>query len=197
MSSDEKKRSAITRRRAVTALAAGVTGVAAGAGGAALVGSRSPPPEGPRWRFLTPAEAALVDAISGRLIPADADPGAREARVVRFVDRQLVGPYRRFQTTYREGLAGVRATCERLHGKTFDALTPRQQTGFLEQLERGEVPANLWNGDSARSFFNLLVDHTMQGFYGPPRHGGNRNWVSYRMLGLEAPRVIGRNSPPA
>ena len=36
----------------------------------------------------------------------------------------------------------------------------------------------------------------MQGFYGSPRHGGNRNYVSYKMLGLEYPRVIGQNRYP-
>jgi gluconate 2-dehydrogenase gamma chain len=33
----------------------------------------------------------------------------------------------------------------------------------------------------------------MQGFYGSPRHGGNRNYVSYKMLGLEYPVVMGQN----
>ena len=33
----------------------------------------------------------------------------------------------------------------------------------------------------------------MQGFYGSPRHGGNRNYASYRMLGLEYPPVLGQN----
>jgi len=33
----------------------------------------------------------------------------------------------------------------------------------------------------------------MQGFYGSPRHGGNRNYASYKMMGLEYPRLIGQN----
>jgi gluconate 2-dehydrogenase gamma chain len=35
----------------------------------------------------------------------------------------------------------------------------------------------------------------MQGFYGSPRHGGNRDYLSYRMLGIDYPQVIGRNRP--
>ena len=35
--------------------------------------------------------ARLVDAVTARLIPTDHDPGAREARVVRFIDRYLSG----------------------------------------------------------------------------------------------------------
>ena len=39
----------------------------------------------------------------------------------------------------------------------------------------------------------MIRDHTMQGFYGSPRHGGNKGYASYKMLGLEYPRVIGQN----
>jgi hypothetical protein len=30
-----------------------------------------------------------------------------------------------------------------------------------------------------------MIDHTMLGFYGAPSHGGNRNEVSWKMLGIE------------
>jgi gluconate 2-dehydrogenase gamma chain len=37
----------------------------------------------------------------------------------------------------------------------------------------------------------------MQGFYGDPRHGGNREGVSWKMLGLPYPPIRGRqqNAP--
>jgi gluconate 2-dehydrogenase gamma chain len=38
-----------------------------------------------------------------------------------------------------------------------------------------------------------VLDHTRQGFYGSPRHGGNRDYASYRMLGLAYPNLIGQN----
>jgi gluconate 2-dehydrogenase gamma chain len=41
-------------------------------------------------------------------------------------------------------------------------------------------------------FFNLVRSHTLQGYYGSPRHGGNRNAVSWRMLGLDEPPLRGR-----
>ena len=34
---------------------------------------------------------------------------------------------------------------------------------------------------------------TMQVFYGAPRHGGNKNFMSYKMLGLDMPVVTGQN----
>jgi gluconate 2-dehydrogenase gamma chain len=38
----------------------------------------------------------------------------------------------------------------------------------------------------------MLVAHAMQGFYGDPRHGGNRERVSWKMLGVASPPVRGR-----
>ena len=44
----------------------------------------------------------------------------------------------------------------------------------------------------AKAFFDLVLAHTMQGFYGDPRHGGNREAVSWKMLALPFPPVRGR-----
>ena len=33
-------------------------------------------------------------------------------------------------------------------------------------------------------FFQMVVDHTMQGFYGSPEHGGNKDEASWKMLGI-------------
>ena len=43
-----------------------------------------------------------------------------------------------------------------------------------------------------RDFFDLVREHTMEGYYGSPRHGGNRDAVSWRMLGLDEPPLRGR-----
>jgi gluconate 2-dehydrogenase gamma chain len=34
--------------------------------------------------------------------------------------------------------------------------------------------------------------HTMQGFYGDPRHGGNRDRASWKMVGLSYPPIRGQ-----
>jgi gluconate 2-dehydrogenase gamma chain len=41
------------------------------------------------------------------------------------------------------------------------------------------------------TFFELVRSHTLEGYYGSPRHGGNRDAVSWRMLGLDEPPVAG------
>jgi hypothetical protein len=41
----------------------------------------------------------------------------------------------------------------------------------------------------------MILDHTKQGFYGHPIHGGNAGYVSWRMFGVDAPSNVGRNTP--
>jgi gluconate 2-dehydrogenase gamma chain len=177
-----------TRRDAIKVVSAVVGGAIAGIGGAKLTGGNDDIHTG-KWHFLTPDEARLVEALFEQIIPADKDPGAKEAGVVVFIDRQLVGPYARHQTTYRNGLRALQETCRNRFDKPFEALNGNDQTKVLASLEAGRAPQELWKSPTCGEFFNLLLEHTMQGFYGSPRDGGNRNYVSYRMLGLECPRI--------
>jgi len=133
------------------------------------------------WRFFTLAEARTLEAVCARIVPADQDPGAREAGVLVFLDRQLSGFYKSLQKTYREGIAAVDRAASDRFGAPFANLGVPQQTAVLEEMEKNHVP-----------FFDLLVSHTMQGYYGSPRHGGNRDAVSWKMLGVPYPPVRGR-----
>src|ERR1700686_3199867 len=55
-------------------------------------------------RFLTAEEARVVAAACARIFPSDASgPGATEAGVVIFIDRQLAGPYGRDKYRYTKG----------------------------------------------------------------------------------------------
>ncbi len=134
------------------------------------------------WRFLTTAEGRTLDAICEQIIPTDQTPGAAWAGVVNFIDRQLMGPYRRQQTAYRSGLREIDQAAVSKFGKDFAALDTGQQTALLQALEGG-----------AKRFFSTVIAHTMQGYYGDPRHGGNRDAVSWRMLGVPVIPIRGRN----
>jgi gluconate 2-dehydrogenase gamma chain len=144
------------------------------------------------WRFFTVQEGQTLEAICEQIIPTDKDPGAKQAGVVNYIDRQIVGYFKRYQTTYRDGLAAVDETSRTLFGKVFAELTAEQQLNLLEKMEKNEVPAEPWKGRSAKRFLALVVDHAMQGFYGDPRHGGNRDEVSWRMLGVPYPPIRGQ-----
>jgi gluconate 2-dehydrogenase gamma chain len=130
---------------------------------------------------LTGEEARTLDAICDQLIPADQDPGAAATGAVVFIDRQLAGPYARYRPAYRDGLARTAALSHKMFGKPLNQLAGEQRLAVVERLE-----------DDARPFFEMVLAHTMQGFYGSPRHGGNRDYASWRMLRVPASPVRGR-----
>jgi len=145
------------------------------------------------WRFFTETEAKTVIAFAEQIIPADKDPGATDANVINFIDKQLVGPYTRFQEMYRKGIPAIENSAQKMFQKAFYDLDFTVQTEFMIKMEKGELPEEFWQETSQTNFFRLMLDHTMQGFYGSPRHGGNVNYVSYKMMKLDYPHVMGQN----
>jgi gluconate 2-dehydrogenase gamma chain len=164
-----------TPRRQFLQLAAAAA-VAAPAVTVSCGGSRTP------YRYLTAQQARTLGALCDRIIPADADPGAGAAGVLSFIDRQLGGPYRRYRRTYREGLIAIDELAQARFSRPFAQLPASQAGQVLAALERGPAAA----------FFRLAVEHTMQGFYGDPRHGGNAEAASWKMLGVPAVPIRGR-----
>lgn len=184
----------LTRRTAVKLALVGLAGAAVGVGATPLLRSLGAPAR--PYRFFSGEEAGLLAGICDQLIPRDAAPGAVDTGAITFIDRQLGGRYRRHRPTYRRGLESFQQTCARLHRAAFSTLTSAQKVELLQAVESGRVPAELWPQPSAPAFFNLVLAHTMQSFYGSPRHGGNRGYASYRMLGLDTPVVAGQNRHP-
>jgi gluconate 2-dehydrogenase gamma chain len=144
--------------------------------GAACSRQKSP------YRTLSQNEAKTLAALCDQVIPPDQDPGAAWAGAVAFIDIQLTRIYRKHRQVYRDGLARTEAiTRERFGGREVSALNADEQLSLMQQLEKEE-----------REFFGLLVAHTMQSYYGSPRHGGNRDYASWRMLGVPLAPARGR-----
>ena len=146
-----------------------------------------------QWRFLNEEEIGLLDAIVEQIIPTDDFPGGKWANVSNFIDKQLNTYYRKHQLAYREGLAAFERTVIQQKGKKFEELTFEEQTAMLKMMEAGEFSGDYWKDHSPANFFDMVRQHSLQGFYGSPVHGGNRGYISYHMLGLDYPNVIGQN----
>ena len=145
------------------------------------------------FRFFTQEEADCLIAICECIIPADDTPGATDAGVIYYIDRQITGIFKKNQSDYREGLKAVQADCRDLFNSKFENLPVKKQLDYLEMLEENNDLLNSWERILPPQFFNMVIAHTLQGFYGAPRHGGNKNYMSYRILGIEYPFVIGQN----
>jgi len=126
------------------------------------------------FQFFSPEQAAEIDAAVAQIIPTDETPGAREAKVIYFIDRALVTFDRDKQPAYRQGLNDLQAKTRELFptAEKFSALSPAQQIKLLEAIDKTE-------------FFELLRIHTVMGFLALPDYGGNYNQVGWKLIGFE------------
>jgi len=162
-------------------------------------------------RFFTPAERRCVEALSARLIPSDnMGPGAREARVVDFIDSQLAGFYGRgdrwymrgpfregtdeqgYQSEfapallYRRAVQSLEDFCRgEFAGRVFAELSESEQDLTLSRMEDGELELK---EISSKTFFDLVLENTIEGYFCDPIHGGNHDMVGWRVVGFPGAR---------
>lgn len=164
----------------------------------------------PGYVFLSASEVAFVDAAVNRLIPADAlGPGAVDAGVTVFIDRQLAGPFGKATEWYMQGpwaegtkqqgyqlrrtpaelyraaIVAVDDHARKSSGGIFAALHANRQDALLHALEDDKVDL----GDVApKTFFQLLWQNTQEGFFADPLYLGNRNFAGWKLIGYPGPR---------
>jgi gluconate 2-dehydrogenase gamma chain len=147
-------------------------------------------------RFFTAAEARTVEAACERIFPSDdSGPGAKEAGVVIYIDRQLAGPYGRDQHRYTKppfvqsfpehGYQGKEAPRELYRAGIgqlgdFLALSPAGRDERLRSIETTD-------------FFRLLRQHTIEGMFSDPMHGGNADLIGWQLIGYPGPLMSYRN----
>jgi len=131
-------------------------------------------------KFLTPEEVATVEAVTARLIPTDQRPGAKEARVVHFIDYMLATSYASQQTFYRNALRQLNQFCQLRFRRPFTGLAESDQDELLAQTERGEIP----DWQDAGEFFSTIRAHTIEGMFSDPKYYGNAGRAGWQLMGL-------------
>ena len=132
---------------------------------------------------LTAAQWKTVEAISGRIIPADAEPGAIEAGVVNFIDKALAHEDAALKPVYVAGLAGVDAVATKRFTKPFVDLAPAEQDEILGAIESGKADGWPKGPVPAADFFTAVRAHTVFGFLCDPAYGGNRDYAGWKVSG--------------
>jgi gluconate 2-dehydrogenase gamma chain len=127
-----------------------------------------------QFAFFSPEQAVEIDAMTAQIIPTDHTPGAREARVVHFIDRALVTFEQNRQDDYTRGIhdLALRASRAIPSVSKFSELTYDQQIQVLTAME--DTP-----------FFNLVRTHTITGFFASPVHGGNHDKIGWELVGYD------------
>jgi gluconate 2-dehydrogenase gamma chain len=126
------------------------------------------------YTYFDAHTAAEIEALAEAIIPAGSLPGARQAGVIWFIDRALAIFEPDKRAVYRAGMSDLETKRASLFpgSVTIAELTPGQRNILLESIEKTD-------------FFRLLRLHTILGFFGHPRHGGNRDLAGFTLLGRE------------
>lgn len=158
--------------------------------------------------FFRQQEVEFLTAAVDCFIPPDEDwPGASAAGVVDYIDQQMAGkwgsagymywhgpfkegtPSQGYQLPFtpadlfRRSIAAInRHFADR--GTAFHRLPAEDQEGFLRTLMANGMTLD---GVPSKTFADFLLQHTIEGFFADPLYGGNKDMVSWRMLGFPGP----------
>jgi gluconate 2-dehydrogenase gamma chain len=158
-----------------------------------------------RPAFFTPDEWAFINAACARLIPADEQgPSAVELGVPQYIDRQMGTPWSdgaiwymqgpffeaaaefgyQSQLTpkqqYRLGIKAIDELCRQRLNNPFAALTAPEQDDVLKQIQKGSLTSTEL---SLSTFFSdFLLKNVMEGYFGDPMYGGNKDMGAWKMI---------------
>ena len=122
---------------------------------------------------LSAADAAEVDAIANQIVPGGTTPGARDARVVYFIDNALGSFFAGQLPAFQQGLAEFQSGYAARDGADtpFSAATEAQQIAWLQEVD--ETP-----------FFAAVRRLTVLGLTAMPKYGGNHDNLGWKLIGF-------------
>jgi len=123
---------------------------------------------------LSAADAAEVDAIANQIVPGGATPGAKDARVIYFIDNALGSFFAAQLPAFRKGLGEFQSGYAAKYGadKPFSAAPDAQQIAWLKEVDK-------------TPFFNAVRRLTVLGLIALPKYGGNHDNLGWKLLGVE------------
>jgi len=158
------------------------------------------------YLFFNAPEAAFIEAAVVRLIPPDEiGPSALEAGVPTYIDRQLHGAWGAGERLYRSGpwasgtpsqgyqlpytpadlfrtaLRGLREDLQKSRQTSFEKLSGDDQDTYLTELQNGQHDLG---GVPSKVFFETLLAMTIEGYFGDPAYGGNKDMAAWKMIGF-------------
>ena len=125
---------------------------------------------------ITNAEAREIIAIAARILPTTDTPGATEAGAVYFFDKafgsilaEAIEPSRAMLAEFESGIAATYPGAQ-----VFSDLSEADQDAYLTRNEN-------------TPFFGGFRFLTMAGVFGMAMHGGNRDNIGWKMVGMDGP----------
>jgi len=128
------------------------------------------------YRVFTPEEAEVLEAMAEQIIPTDDMPGAKEARVVRFMDQSLATFAADQRLLFTRGIADLQSDVRHRfpEARSFASLEPAVQAELLHGLEA-----------AGSDFFEAVRVATITGMFANPEYGGNFEKSGWRLIGFD------------
>lgn len=158
------------------------------------------------YTFFRPDEARFIEAAVERLIPKDeTGPGALDAGVSNYIDKQLGGAWGAGERLYRSGpwqqgaptqgyqlpftpaelfrnaVRGINSDLSKRGQAAFSKLSTKEQDAYLTSIQNDNIDLN---GVPSNVFFEALLSLTVEGYFSDPVYGGNRDMVAWKMIGF-------------
>ena len=136
------------------------------------MGASDAPPS--KLATLSAAEAADVDAIANQIVPGGTSPGARDARVIYFIDSALGSFFAAQLPGFRQGLTEFKSGYAARFGadKPFAEAPEAQQIAWLATVDK-------------TPFFTAVRRLTLLGLIALPKYGGNHDNIGWKLMGVE------------
>ena len=136
---------------------------------------------------LSASERRILEAFADRLVPHDEyGPSASECGVLDYIERSLGDYLAQEKPAVVRGLAAVDVFARNTHGSPFAELAPADKDQVLESMENNA--ASGFSPDS-RTFFFRVRQLTLEGMFGDPFYGGNRNFAGWDLIRYPGARL--------
>jgi hypothetical protein len=135
---------------------------------------------------LSASQLRTLEAFVDRLIPKDdLGPGATECGVAVYINRSLGDYLAPEKAAFIAGLEATDAFARRTEDRAFADLSPEKQDALLTAMDNGTAAGF----PDARAFFGRVRRLALEGMFGDPSYGGNRNFAGWDLIRYPGPRL--------
>ncbi len=164
------------------------------------------------YESLSAPEYATLEKVVDILFPGEADGiGAVSAGALKYIDGVLAGRAAYLTDTYRAGVLWLHDRARGYGHDRFDDLSRDFQEAIIDEVmsrtqaflvpldapAKGRGSAGAVGEERVERatldlvFMTAVWQHTREGLFGDPRHGGNKEGMVWKWLGYNGPQLNG------
>jgi gluconate 2-dehydrogenase gamma chain len=134
-------------------------------------------------RTFSPEQRRTLEAFIDRICPKDElGPGAIEIGAADYMEIQLGDYLKGEKQTFLDGLAAVDAYARANYAGPFADLSAEKRDAVLTDIDSGKA-------NNLRAFFTRARRLTLEGMFGDPHYGGNKNFAGWDLIKYPGPRL--------